>query len=186
MKGAVSIYLRLIDYQSNALTSNGTLDNNIVPVANVLDKDNAQFIHVTDYSSDIEQELNIGSQSSGAGAGKIKFNPFKITKYIDAVPPALFLDAASGKAFKTAEVFFIGAKNIVQVIQTYKLVAVKTVSWSAASAQPGMIETLTFEYGGQFVTVNQHGPDGEISNVLQEGWNSVKNVRDTDLNSVIS
>ena len=31
---------------------------------------------VTDYSFDIEQVLNIGSQSSGAGAGKVTFNPF--------------------------------------------------------------------------------------------------------------
>ena len=31
---------------------------------------------VSDYSFDIEQVLNIGSQSSGAGAGKVTFNPF--------------------------------------------------------------------------------------------------------------
>jgi len=28
----------------------------------------------------IEQVLNIGSQSSGAGAGKVTFNPFSITR----------------------------------------------------------------------------------------------------------
>jgi hypothetical protein len=31
-------------------------------------------------SADIEQTLNIGSQSSGAGAGKVTFNPFSITR----------------------------------------------------------------------------------------------------------
>jgi hypothetical protein len=31
---------------------------------------------VNDYSFNIEQVLNIGSQSSGAGAGKVTFNPF--------------------------------------------------------------------------------------------------------------
>ena len=35
---------------------------------------------VSDYSFDVEQVLNIGSQSSGAGAGKVTFNPFSITK----------------------------------------------------------------------------------------------------------
>ncbi len=29
---------------------------------------------------DIEQTANIGSQSSGAGAGKVTFNPFEITR----------------------------------------------------------------------------------------------------------
>jgi hypothetical protein len=28
----------------------------------------------------IEQTLNIGSQSSGAGAGKVTFNPFSVTR----------------------------------------------------------------------------------------------------------
>jgi hypothetical protein len=31
-------------------------------------------------SFDIEQVLNIGSQSSGAGAGKVTFNPFSIRR----------------------------------------------------------------------------------------------------------
>ena len=31
-------------------------------------------------SFDIEQVLNIGSQSSGAGAGKVTFNPFSNTR----------------------------------------------------------------------------------------------------------
>ena len=38
-------------------------------------KSSALF-EVKDYSFDIEQTLNIGSQSSGAGAGKVTFNPF--------------------------------------------------------------------------------------------------------------
>ncbi len=34
----------------------------------------------TTASFDIEQVLNIGSQSSGSGAGKVTFNPFSITR----------------------------------------------------------------------------------------------------------
>ena len=36
----------------------------------------ADLFEVEDFSFDIEQTLNIGSQSSGAGAGKVTFNPF--------------------------------------------------------------------------------------------------------------
>jgi len=32
-----------------------------------------------------------GSQSSGAGAGKVTFNPLQITKTVDAASPGLFL-----------------------------------------------------------------------------------------------
>jgi bacteriocin-like protein len=31
-----------------------------------------------------------GSQSSGAGAGKVKFNSFQITRKVDAASPKLF------------------------------------------------------------------------------------------------
>ena len=32
-----------------------------------------------------------GKQSSGAGAGKVTFNPFSITKHVDKASPVLFL-----------------------------------------------------------------------------------------------
>jgi hypothetical protein len=38
---------------------------------------------MTGVSAGLEQTLNIGSQSSGAGAGKVTFNPFSITKQTD-------------------------------------------------------------------------------------------------------
>lgn len=45
-----------------------------------------------DFSFDVEQVLNIGSQSSGAGAGKVTFNPFTITKSADSASASFFSD----------------------------------------------------------------------------------------------
>jgi hypothetical protein len=53
---------------------------------------------ISDFSFDIEQTLNIGSQSSGAGAGKIKFNPFQITR--NATPGIDGLHLFVGMPFK--------------------------------------------------------------------------------------
>jgi hypothetical protein len=39
-----------------------------------------QLEKVSGGSFDIEQTLNIGSQSTGAGAGKVTFNPFSNTR----------------------------------------------------------------------------------------------------------
>ncbi len=185
MEGPVSIYLRLVDYNSSALTSNGTHDTDIATIKDTFDTDNKQFIRVSGYHCDVEQTLNIGSQSTGAGAGRITFNPFRITKFIDGTSPILFQNSASGTPFKTAEVFFVNEKNVLQVRQTYKLVAVKTISWSATAGENGIIETLTFEYGGLMITVFQQGTDGEKSNVLLAGWNRVRNTSDNDLKNVI-
>ena len=60
-----------------------------------------QIFEIEDYSFDIEQTLNIGSQSGGAGAGKVTFNPFSITRKIDAASPMLFQMACAGTPFQT-------------------------------------------------------------------------------------
>ena len=58
------------------------------------------LFEVEDFSFDIEQTLNIGSQSSGSGAGKITFNPFSITRKIDRASPTFFQLACSGTPFQ--------------------------------------------------------------------------------------
>ena len=42
-----------------------------------------------------------GSQGAGAGAGKITFNPFSITRKIDNASPSLYAACASGRVFPT-------------------------------------------------------------------------------------
>jgi hypothetical protein len=48
------------------------------------------LFEVEDYSFDIEQTLSIGSQSSGAGEGKVAFDSFHITRKVDVASPAFF------------------------------------------------------------------------------------------------
>jgi type VI secretion system secreted protein Hcp len=49
-----------------------------------------RVFEIEDYSFDIEQTLSIGSHSSGAGAGKVRFNPFSITKKVDKASHIFF------------------------------------------------------------------------------------------------
>ena len=45
---------------------------------------------LTPTTAPTETTLNVGSQSTGAGAGKVTFNPFSITRKIDKSSPVLF------------------------------------------------------------------------------------------------
>jgi hypothetical protein len=45
---------------------------------------------VTSYSFGVEPVLNIGSQSSGAGAGKVTVNPWNVTRPMDKASPVFF------------------------------------------------------------------------------------------------
>jgi type VI secretion system secreted protein Hcp len=141
---------------------------------------------VEDYSFDIEQTLNIGSQSSGSGAGKITFNPFSITRKIDKASPIFLEMACSGTAFQSVTLALrksvgasAGAADVsgqVFLRFDFKLVAVKTISWAHDDESPK--ETVTFEYGGLQVRYCQQKPSGELMAALIGGWNRVKNIRD--------
>ncbi len=117
---------------------------------------NSGLFEVEDYSFDIEQVLSIGSQSTGAGAGKVTFNPFSITRKIDCASPTFFQMACSGKSFQTVGLGMRKsagnqASGVMFLVFTFKLVAVKTVSWAHDDEAPK--ETVTFEYGGLAVRV---------------------------------
>ena len=66
---------------------------------------------IDDFSFDIEQTLNIGSQSGGAGAGKVTFNPFQITKQVDSSSPLLFASAITGEAFREVKCVLYGSST---------------------------------------------------------------------------
>ena len=143
---------------------------------------------ISDFSFDIEQTLNIGSQSSGAGAGKVTFNPFSITRNIDCASPTFFQMACSGTAFQQVTLALRksvgdsggGAKVSGQIFLRFdfKLVAVKTVSWSHDDESPK--EEVTFEYGGLQVRYNQQDASGDMTKIplYVGGWNRVRNTQD--------
>jgi len=62
----------------------------------------------------------------------------------------------------------------------FKLVAVKTISWSHDDESPK--EEVTFEYGGLQVRYNQQDASGSMGTIpiFKGGWNRVRNVQDTE------
>ena len=139
------------------------------------------LFEIEDFSFDIEQTLNIGSQSTGAGAGRVVFNPFSITRKIDRSSPVLYEAACSGTPYKTVALGLrkgSGGKVSGQIflIFVFKLVAVKTISWAYDDESPK--ETTTFEYGGLQVHYSRQKPNGELEPAIPGGWNRVKNVQD--------
>lgn len=140
-----------------------------------------KVFEIDTYSFDIEQVLNIGSQSTGSGAGKVVFNPFSITRKSDLASPMLFQMACSGTPFEkvrlglrkasggeTSGVFFLRFD--------FKLVAIKSIKWNHGDEAP--TEDVEFEYGGLQVHYAQQNADGSMKVITPGGWNKVKNIAD--------
>jgi type VI secretion system secreted protein Hcp len=199
MDMAIDSYMAFYGYDGSWMLSESQVDfsKNSEPLMGAqptpFPKTNGQIFEVEDFSFDIEQTLNIGSQSSGAGAGKVTFNPFSITRKIDKASPIFFQMACSGTAFKqvtlglrkSAGTGGDGGGNVSGVMFLrfdFKLVAVKTISWSHDDESPK--EEVTFEYGGLQVRYNQQDPSGAMKTIYAGGWNRVRNVQDTTADSI--
>ena len=61
---------------------------------------------IKDWSFGVENPTTIGSATGGAGAGKIKFNEFQITKMVDGASPAFFKNCVAGTHLKTVNVAY--------------------------------------------------------------------------------
>jgi hypothetical protein len=116
-----------------------------------------------------EQTLNIGSQSTGAGAGKITFNPLSVDIPAAATIPTLFQHEASGTPYKTAVVtLYQPGTTTASVVETFGLVAVKTQEIKGTVSGP--LQTVTFDYGSAGFGVPS------VPGNPTSGWNRVKNV----------
>jgi type VI secretion system secreted protein Hcp len=129
----------------------------------------------------IEQIVTIGSQSSGAGAGKVTFNEFTIDRKIDISSPLLYKMACSGKSFKRVSLGFRKAtggttSGLFFLRFDFKLVAVKTISWSHDDESPK--ESMAFMYGGLIMRYTQQLASGKLNPAIPGGWNRVKNIAD--------
>jgi type VI secretion system secreted protein Hcp len=191
---AVDGYMFFLDYNGKYMTSESSVDlsknNEELAKGFVTANSSKGLFEVTDYDFDVEQTLNIGSASSGAGAGKITFNPFKITRSVDRSTPQLFNFAAAGTSFQnvglglrkssggdTAGRFYL--------VFNFKLVAVKSIDWSH-NDETGMTEIVAFEYGGLVIRYAPQNSDGSFGAVIPGGWNRVKNISDLNPDTPIS
>lgn len=133
--------------------------------------------------SDITQTLNIGSQGSGAGAGKVTFNPFTIAKQVDSCSATLFVHAASGTAFKELIAVVESRPSVngapgLPTGQTFMirlgLAAVATLD-DTASDGAKLLEKVTLDFGD--LTIAQFDAvSGRMASCT--GWDRVRNVQD--------
>lgn len=129
---------------------------------------------IYDFSSTSDQDL--GSQSSGAGAGKVTFEPITMTKLPDASSPELFQILTSGAHFTSAEVQLYGQDGTT-VAETfdYELVALQSITTTnSGAASDQLFEHLTLEVGAVTDTVGSNS--GSWNRVTNTGsWNQVTN-----------
>jgi type VI secretion system secreted protein Hcp len=128
----------------------------------------------------LSQQVNIGSSSSGAGAGKVNFEPFKITKQVDTSSPFFFSTMCTGGHYGDVTLWCRrgGASSktsgYAYLIFEFKMVAISNIAWS--QGDPAPTEEVTFEYGAiQCTYTRQTASGGEGKKEGPFAWSRVRN-----------
>lgn len=142
-------------------------------------KDDA--FEINSFAFGAENTLSIGSKSGGAGAGKATFKEFTVSKQTDKGSPGLFHTCCVGGHYETCELHLRKAagdkaksgKTFLKF--TFKLVAVKSISWSGSSGDDVPAEEVVFEYGAMQIEYSAQKPSGDFESPITFRWSRVKN-----------
>lgn len=117
------------------------------------------------------------STGGGAGAGKVQFSAFCISKRVDKASPLLFLGAASGKHIPIATITLrkAGGGQPFDYL-TYTLKDVLITSTRVSSTDAG-VEQISLSFGKLEVKYTPQKPDGSAGTPVEGGWDIGGNVK---------
>jgi len=139
---------------------------------------------ISEFSFGAETTLNIGSGTTGAGAGKATFKEFTVKKQTDSASPLLLQVLGTGDHFKTVQLFLRksgaaaadGKSGKAYLVFAFGMVAVKSIDWSGSSGDDVPTESLIFEYGELMIGYYPQDEKGNLStSVKSGGWSKLKN-----------
>ncbi len=143
-------------------------------------------VEISEFSFGIETTLSIGSQTSGAGAGKATFKEFTIKKLTDTASPLLMQCLGTGDHYEKVQLFLRksgsaagagggGKSGKAYLVFAFRLVAVKSIEWAGSSGDDVPTETVVFEYGELMVGYYQQKKDGSLDKVRPGMWSKLTN-----------
>ncbi len=139
-------------------------------------------IELRSFKIETENLQTIGSATGGAGAGKVKFVDFKVTKRVDSSSVNLFQVLTRGAHFDEVDVFVRragpgagGGESKAKPEIEYKMKLVFLTNITTSSGGGSLIEHITGALGALQVEVTSQNPNGTQGKTTTGTWSQVKN-----------
>jgi len=134
----------------------------------------------------ISQAETTGSYTTGAGAGKAKFDEISIEKFVDLASCPLFTACAAGAHFPWVmlAVRKAGGSPLLYVQYAFRMVFVTGISWSGGGGEEQMKETIKFKFGAMGIQYVQQLPNGGIGKTMSAMWSLASNKTDTNVGTL--
>jgi type VI secretion system secreted protein Hcp len=118
----------------------------------------------------------IGSSSSGAGAGKVKFGALVLQKAIDGTSPVLFKALSAGQHYAQATVFVRGSRGGAPVRQReYRMSKVFVTRLAEDTTTSTAEETIQLTFAAIQLVEFTQSPSGKTQGQVVGGWDQTKN-----------
>jgi type VI secretion system secreted protein Hcp len=128
-----------------------------------------------------ENNINIGSITSGGGAGRATFKPLNITKKTDLASAAIFMKLVEGQHFDDMVIQLrrsggaSGVSGTTFLKWEFKMVMIAEITWSGSDGDDICEEQLVIEYGAMKVTYTQQDEKGKAGDKKSGEWSRVLN-----------
>ena len=139
---------------------------------------NSTIIPVNDFDLEVDNAVDVASGTTGAGAGKVDFNPLTIHKAVDKASPSLFEACASGRHFTAVQLYLwqsAGPSGTAFLAYEFQTVFITKIDWSGTAGNEAPTETLTMEYGALVIAYKPTDSGSTPGQVTQGGWSRITN-----------
>ncbi len=129
------------------------------------------------FSFGCSQAETQGSASTGAGAGKVKFDEFSVEKGVDLGTVPIYQACVAGAHFPTVMIGIrkAGGAGLIYVQFAFAQVFVIGAKHSGGSGEEAPAETITFKYGSMAIRYVQQKSDGTQGTAMEGMWSAVTN-----------
>lgn len=134
-------------------------------------------LEILSFSMGVTQAETTGSGTTGASAGKAKFDEFSIEKFVDQASAPLYNACTGGAHFPSVMLAIrkAGGSPLLYLQYIFREVFVTNISWSGGGGEEGFKETIKFKFGALGIQYIQQLPDGTQGKKLAGAWSTTSN-----------
>jgi len=134
-------------------------------------------LEVLSFGFGVSQAETSGSGSTGASAGKAKFEEFTIEKFVDLASVPLYNACTAGAHFPSImlAVRKAGGTNLLYLQYIFRMVFVTGINWSGGGGEEAPKETIKFKFGAMGIQYIQQTASGGEGTKIQGLWSTTTN-----------
>jgi type VI secretion system secreted protein Hcp len=134
-------------------------------------------LEVLSFTFGVSQAETTGSGSTGAGAGKAKFDEFSIEKNVDLASVPLYNACTAGAHFPSVMLVIrkAGGSNLLYVQYIFRMVFVTGINWNGGGGEEAPKESIKFKFGAMGIQYISQKPDGSEGIKMNGMWSMASN-----------